>query len=132
MDQTVRLTQFSDVKFGTLGTVVLCGKGPDEAELNIVLDLTDITRIAPRLMHAATVALRSLAEAPGSPIPICFVPVASADAFAARDNKEPCLTVHTHGGMLQFQFPPDVAIECGRDLLAIGIEASAPDQSAMH
>jgi hypothetical protein len=54
MDQTVSLTQFSDVKFGTLGTVVLCGTAPNDDELNIVLALTDITRIVPRLTHAVT------------------------------------------------------------------------------
>jgi hypothetical protein len=130
----IRFTKFADVEFGTLGTIVIHGKGQDDKDLDISLDLTDIAKIVPRLMHAATAAIYTEPMIPpaGSPVPIGFPPIADGHAFAAKDTKEPCLTLHTCGVMFQFHFPSGIAEKCGKDLHAIAVAAAAPDPAARH
>jgi hypothetical protein len=132
--EVVRFAEFSDVEFGTLGTIVLHGKGQNDEPLDISFDFTDIAKIVPRLMHAATAALYEGPTLPprGSPVPISFPPVADGHAFAAKDTKEPCLTLHACGVTFQFHFPSNIAEKCGKDLHAISVAASAPDPTAMH
>jgi len=135
VSEKIWLREIDDVVFGTLGAVVLRGKTQREHPVEVSINLTDVSRIAPLLMKAATVVLYA---PPGHPAEgtavseMCFVTVADGHAFPAKDTKEPCLTLHTSGGLLQFHFPPNVGEKCGKELHAISIAASAPDPTAMH
>ena len=134
MDNGIALANISDVQFGTLGMIDIFGKNFQEGDVKVSIRILDVITLVPRLMQAATSATWGDPEYPsaGTAVPLCFVPVSAAHAFAAKDTKEPCLTLHTLGGMLQFHFPSDVGAECGKELHAIALAASAPEISSMN
>ena len=129
------LGHISDVSFGTAGTIVIQGKDRDGDDVEVVIANTDIGHLAPRLMQAATIALYSEPTLPpqGTSVSeMCFVTVVDGHAFAAKDTKEPCLTLHTSGGTVRFHFQQTAAIKCGKELHEIALAAAVPDQSRKH
>jgi hypothetical protein len=132
VDNAISIAKFSDIRFGTLGTVDIIGTGHRGEHVRITMPLSDIGPLVTRLMHIAAVSLYS--DQPGLPergteVPIAFAPVSVAHPFAAKDIAEPCLRVHSCGCTFHFHFPQSVAEECGKGLLAIAAASAAPDVS---
>src|SRR5580698_3316243 len=115
--KTVRLTKIWNVTFGPTGTVKVPAIDPDGNEIAVIVELSDLHTLVPRLSHALTVAaLQSPYPEDNDPVPVCLVPVADANAFSAKDTQEPGLTLHTPAGLFQFCFPPAVATAIGTRL----------------
>lgn len=130
------MNDVTGVEFGTLGTVTFRGSGPSGVAVAVNIPLTSLGTLIPRLAKAATIAVHSpVGSYPpnGTPVQDAYLIQATTGyAFAARDTREPGLTLHTPAGTLQFHFPPAVAAEIGKDLSRIATAALAPPPSKMN
>lgn len=135
MPNPIIMTNVTGVEFGTLGTVNIKGGGQGGEEIRFSIPITALQSLIPELAKAATAAMMAPAgQGPnnGDPVREGLVAVTRGNAFAARDTREPCLTLHTCGGLLQFCFPSDAAIEIGKELVRIATEARGPGPAGAH
>lgn len=132
MSEPLLLRDISGVRFGVPGTVVINGTDFKGATTGVSIPVLALTNLIPELAKAITATYYARAHEtppPGSPVPECLVAVLDGHAFAAKDTKEPGLTLHTSAGTLQFHCAPAVAAQIGKDLLRIATAALPPAPS---